>query len=111
NRKAQAKVMECHEKMYELGYFRDPYNDFDLLWKFGLSWWDDVIPMLDDQSRLSVSQSEQLLAMLRERENVFELRLATLPAQEREHFRHRYSDLQNFLNEAIELGAPIEASL
>jgi transcriptional regulator with XRE-family HTH domain len=44
---AQAKVEECYGKMYERGYFRDPYNDWDLLWKFGLSWGNDVIPMLD----------------------------------------------------------------
>src|SRR6266568_7238017 len=69
-RKAQAKVEECYEKMYEHGYFRDPYNDWDLLWKFGLSWWNDVIPMQDDEGRLSVSQAKQLLAMLKERENV-----------------------------------------
>jgi chaperonin cofactor prefoldin len=49
--------------------------------------------------------------LLRERENVFELRLATLPAQERRHFQHRYVDLRNVLNEAIELDAPILASL
>jgi chaperonin cofactor prefoldin len=110
-RKAQAKVEECHEKMNECGYFRDPYNDWDLLWKFGLSWWEDVIPMLDKENRLSASQAEELLVMLRKRENVFELRLATLPAQEREHFHRRYAALQKFLNQAIELDAPIDASL
>src|SRR5258708_17722545 len=65
---AQARVEECHDQLNCQGYFRDPYNDWDLLWKFGLSWWEDVIPMLDKWSRLSVAQVQSLLAMLRERE-------------------------------------------
>src|SRR6266498_1706026 len=67
-RKAQAKVEECYEKMCERGYFRDPYNDWDLLWKFGLSWWDDVIPMLNEDCRLTAGAATRLLAMLTERE-------------------------------------------
>ncbi len=42
---------------------------------------------------------------------VWKSRLATLPAQEQEHFHRRYTDLQNFLNQAIELDVPIDASL
>ena len=48
---AQKRAEECYEKMYERGYFRDSYNDSNLLWKFDLSWWDDMIPMLNAQSR------------------------------------------------------------
>jgi len=36
---AQVKVEEYHAKMYESGYFRDSYNDTNLLWRFNLSWW------------------------------------------------------------------------
>jgi hypothetical protein len=43
--------------MYERGYFRDPYNDHDLLWKFNLSWWDDVVPMLNARSELTIAQA------------------------------------------------------
>src|SRR5260370_31616160 len=84
---AQARVEECFEKMREKGYFRDPYNDWDLLWKFRLSWWEDVIPMLDEEERLSVERVEHLLALLHERENVFDLKLAQLPADEQTYFR------------------------
>jgi hypothetical protein len=35
--KAQAQVEEYYGKMYERGYFRDPCNDNDLLWKFNLA--------------------------------------------------------------------------
>jgi hypothetical protein len=74
HRHAQARVEECFEKLNEQGYFRNPYNDWDLLWKFNLSWWEDVIPMLDNQSRLSIGQVQSLLATLKERETVGGLR-------------------------------------
>lgn len=108
---AQVKVEKAYDKMYERGYFRDPYNDSDLLWKFGLSWWNDVIPLLDKQGRLLVGPIHNLLAMLKDGENVFELKLATLTAEEQQYFRRRYTLLRNFLNDAIEHNAPIDTSL
>jgi len=40
--------------MNERGCFRDSYNDSDLLWKFGLSWWQDITPLHDNRHCLSV---------------------------------------------------------
>jgi hypothetical protein len=60
HQQAQADVEEAYSKMHERGYFRDPYNNSDLLWKFGLSWWDDVIPMLDAEGNLSPAQAKKL---------------------------------------------------
>jgi hypothetical protein len=34
-------------------YFRDPYNGLCMLNTVDISWWDDVIPMLDSDSYLS----------------------------------------------------------
>ena len=34
---AQIEVDHCFTQMRSQGYFRDPYNDWDLLWHFGLS--------------------------------------------------------------------------
>ena len=68
---AQKQVDDCFEQMLSQGYFRDPYNNWDLLWQFGMSWWTDVIPMLDDDGRLSVAGAKKLLAMMTEREEVF----------------------------------------
>ena len=50
--------------------------------------------MLDDKSRLSVEQASCLLSMLKERQNIFQLKLATLPAEERRYFLDRYAQLQ-----------------
>jgi hypothetical protein len=33
-------------------YFRDPYNLYSVLWTLGLSWWEDVLPLLDANSEL-----------------------------------------------------------
>jgi hypothetical protein len=43
---AQKRAEHCFDKIYEQEYFRDSYNDSSVLWKFGLSLWEDVIPML-----------------------------------------------------------------
>jgi hypothetical protein len=110
-RQAQCRVEECHEKMYAQGYFRDSYNNSNLLWKFGLSWWNDIIPMLDKDDRLSVQQAEILLEMLAEREALFEQNMEKLPLKEDMYFRQRYGELRDFLNDAIELDKPIDTSL
>ena len=111
HRKAQTKVEHAFSRMYERGYFRDSYNDNNLLRKFGLSWWDDVIPMLNDGGDLSVGQAERLLEMLEDRHPVFGASLMPMPLARRKEFLDAYDDLKNFLNEAIALDQPIRVSL
>jgi hypothetical protein len=77
-RLAQLTVEKFYEKMYERGYFRDSYNDSNLLWQFGISWWDEIIPMLDDKHHLSPSQAQNFLLMLEVREKLFSANLAGL---------------------------------
>jgi phosphopentomutase len=36
----QRKVEEAYAKMYSAGYFRDSYNNSNLLWKLGLDYWE-----------------------------------------------------------------------
>ena len=111
HQQAQAEVEEAFERMHERGYFRDPYNNNDLLWKFGLSWWDDVIPMLDAGGDLSPEQAKKLVGMLDENQAKLQESISTMSEKERRYFVDRYADLLRFLNEAIELDAPIHASL
>ncbi len=111
HRRAQARVEECYANMKAEGYFRDSYNDWNLLWKFGLSWWSDVIPMLNQESELPVEAVKSLLAMLEERENVFQRELEALPVKEQDSFRRRHKDFEKFLKRAIDLNVPILASL
>jgi hypothetical protein len=108
---AQKRAEHCFEKMYEQGYFRDSYNDSSVLWKFGLSWWEDAIPMLNETSQLTTEKASALLSMLKEREDDFECNLASEQEPLRRYFRRKYKALQEFLNQAIQLGVPVECSL
>jgi len=108
---AQVRVHQCFVQMRSQGYFRDPYNSWDLLWQFGLSWWIDVIPMLDEDSCLTVGAAKTLLAMLTEREDVFGERLSALSETDEQYLRDRYVELRQFLNQAIALGEAIDCSL
>ena len=101
----------CSDRMYSAGYFRDSYNPSSLLWQFGLSWWKDVIPMLDERNNLTVAQAETLLEMLDERGPVFEKKLAQFSPDEQQDFRDRATELQMFLQMAIKLDSPIHCSL
>lgn len=97
--------------MYGQGYFRDPYNDWDVLWKFGLSWWADVIPMLDKGHLLVPDKTRRLLELLSEREPTFEGTIAGLPPDNQRYFREKSVELKRFLNQAVELGEAVECSL
>jgi hypothetical protein len=108
--KACEQVLQCYRKIHERGYFRDSYGNA-LLWWFGLSWWTDVIPLLDDNDNLSVAATEKLLALLKEREGSFEAKLKPLSAKERAYYRTRYAELQGFLQQAVALDEPIYCSL
>jgi hypothetical protein len=108
---AQRQVDHCFEQMRSQGYFRDPYNNWDLLQQFGLSWWSDVIPILDEDCRLTVGAATRLLAMLTEREGVFGERLSALSEADAQYFRDRYVELRQFVNQAVVLGEPIECAL
>jgi hypothetical protein len=97
--------------MYSSGYFRDPYNSWSVLWKFGLSWWTDVIPRLDDEHYLQPAQASWLRDELAKREATFAAALAGYPAERRKDFRKRYQALAAFLDEAITRRLPIRCSL
>ncbi len=109
----EERADEYFDRMYSAsaGYFRDPYNSSSVLWQFGLSWWEDVIPMLDEECGLSVAKTETLLKMLHERAELFADNLAELPADEQQDFRDRANKLQMFLQTAIKLDCPIDCSL
>jgi hypothetical protein len=49
------------------GYFRSSYNDGDVMWAMGLSWWGTVLPMLEEDRWLPVEKARELLAMIEER--------------------------------------------
>ena len=109
--KAQQQVEYYYERMYGQGYFRDSYNNSNLLWQFDLSWWEDIVPMLDSQGRLSVAKVKQVLEMLKEREVTFEQNVGELERGQQQYFRAKYGQLRAFLAQAVEAGVPIDCSL
>jgi hypothetical protein len=105
----------------EVGYFRDSYNDSNLLWKFGLSYWNDIPKMskeTDEGTQLQPEGAKRLLRRLKNRETRFdkaiqEVGLAKDETREEvvKYFKDRYEEFKKFLNKAIELGSPIDCSV
>jgi hypothetical protein len=46
------------------GYFRNAYNENDVMAAMGMSWWGTVLPMLDDDCRLPIDKAKELIAMI-----------------------------------------------
>jgi len=115
---AQEQIEQVHDRMYEAGYFRDSYNDSNLLWLFGISYWQDIRDMLNQQSELEPEQAKTLLKRLNRRERIFEARLQeqsvleSWTKEEREtYFRKKYAEFRRFLQQAIDLNKPIYCSI
>jgi len=116
---AQQKVETYYDKMYARGYFRDSYNNSNLLWLFKLSWWADVSGILtDDEGLMSPENAQCFLHLLQEREAVFSANLPQVELTDDEsretaeqYFCEKYRQLQVFLQEAIDKDESIICSL
>jgi len=115
---AQEQIEQLHDRMYEAGYFRDSYNDSNLLWLFGISYWQDIRDMLNKRSELEPEQAKTLLKRLSRRERIFEARLQeqsvleSWTKEEREtYFRKKYAEFRRFLQQAIDLNEAIYCSI
>ncbi len=122
----------------EVGYYRDAYNNSNLLWQFGLSYWTDVQKKYCKEGKMSVLNAQKLLNDLKKLEPVFKKNLKDLLAQKNvvwdyEHttkllkpdeslsskdrkdwvkqYKEDYKTLRAFLKKAIELKSGIECSL
>jgi hypothetical protein len=69
----QNKVDEYYEKMYEVGYFRDSYNDSSLFAKLGLSWWAMAgvggkarkVHLINGQGKITQKNAKLLLTLVK----------------------------------------------
>lgn len=105
---ATEKVNGLYNELYpESCYFRDSYNPYSVLWALDLSWWTDVIPMLDD-GYLSPKKAQELIDIVKERE-------VDLRSDQKEigveYFEDRKQSLIKFLQRSVDSGEPIECSL
>jgi hypothetical protein len=112
-KKLQAKVNSIYEDMYSVGYFRDSYNHTSLLNSIGLSWWIDVIPMLDDESTLPIDKAMELRSMIATKElNPSQIHKAFGSFEEVEKYLlDKKQRLIALLDESIETGEPLLMSL
>jgi hypothetical protein len=105
-------------------YFRDSYNLTSVLWTLGLSWWRDVLPLLDEELELN----GQSLVFVRNRIANAEQRFPTLEELQRgrvqldeeggkslEEFHRYYTEkrkqLVEFLDRAIHNHSAVICSL
>lgn len=114
NQEYQELVEFYYHKLKSAGYFRDSYNNSNLLFRFELSYWKNDLE-LDDNGDLPPSQARRLLAMLKEREPIFEESLTRIhedgwsdePEAVVHYFRMKYLRLRVFLKMAIKLNETI----
>ena len=96
------------------GYYRDCYNSFGTFAGLGLSWWQDVIPMLD-KGVLSVEKAEELKKMVEDKLSYFEMRAKPdMQIYQEVYAKNIIEDskiLIAFLDNAIKLGIKIDCSL
>lgn len=106
---AQQQVNRYFELMYARGYFRDSYNESNLLRHFELSWGEDIIPRLNAAHALNVGQITWLLQTLKEREPLYKASIAK--NAHKDDFVQAYRELRAFLRLALRRNEPIECSL
>lgn len=121
---AQAELEKYAALMDSEGYFRDNYNATSVLWRIGLSWWVDVLPLCDKKRYLKGG------ALVKFRQMVQNAKL-NLPTQQElkdqgckladegeysvagwhAYFKNSHARLLAFLDEAIVLNTFIYCSL
>ena len=106
---ASEKVNGIYNELYPpTCYFRDNYNSSSVMWALDLSWWTDVIPMLDDEGNLSSEKAKELVSMIEDR--TINLRSDQEEIGE-EYFSERKEALLKFLQQSVSRGEPVECSL
>ena len=121
---AQRAVTKYYDLMYSEGYFRDSYNATSVLWRLGLSWWQDVTPLCTINRKLRQDRLRKF------RDMVASAKLE-LPSKEEieqhngkvdeqgenslaewhKYFVEQRAALLAFLDKAIELNSPVHCSL
>jgi hypothetical protein len=104
----QRKVDEYYGKMYEVGYFRDSYNNSNLLWKLGLDYWVWFAEFVNDKQELSPDNAAIVLAEIEQRKD----QLGEIEdAEEQKYFQGKYDEFVAFLRQAIESDEPVYCSI
>tara|TARA_R100000458_G_C8258925_1_gene234645 strand:+ start:798 stop:1235 length:438 start_codon:yes stop_codon:yes gene_type:complete len=108
-----------YDKIYKQGdvYFRDSYNSGSVMWAMGMSWWDDVVPMLDQDGNLSHEDTLKLVNMITDAPiNVSTDFLENMPDEwtiddAQKYLREEQQKLVSFLMRAVETDDTVGCSL
>jgi hypothetical protein len=110
--KCQRYVEYWHSAIYAGNrYFRDSYNDWNALNKCGISWWRDVIPMLDDEGNLTATTAQQLKAMIVANEAEFNAAIEGCSDKDKAYFTTKRTRLLEMLDTTIQTDGFIDCSL
>lgn len=93
------------------GYFRDSYNDTNMLHKFGLSWWTDITELGEPDNVLEKEQMQKLLRMLKENEPAFNSAIKNLNTDDKAYFKAKYASFKKLLNKTIAANGTMECSV
>jgi hypothetical protein len=104
----QGKVWEYFDKMHGEGYYRDSYNDLNLLWKVGLDYWEWFASYLDESRILHPENAEIILTEVVNRRHLLE---EIEDHEERKYFEEKFEEFTEFLRTAIRTGEPIQCSI
>jgi hypothetical protein len=101
-------VWDTYDRMHTGGYFRDSYNDSNLLWQLGLDYWVWFAGHLDAEGYLQPDQATAVLAEVETRRP----RLDEIEdKEEADYFREKYEEFTTFLRTAIDRGEPVYCSI
>ena len=108
-----------YDKIYKQGdvYFRDSYNSGSVMWAMGMSWWDDVVPMLDEDGNLSHEDTLKLVNKITDAPiNVSADFLENMPDEwtiddAQKYLREEQQKLVGFLMRAVETDDTVGCSL
>jgi hypothetical protein len=106
-KRLQESVEGYFDKMLSVGYFRDSYNNSNLLWQLGLDYWTWFAGYLED-GYLVPEKAELVLAEVEARRHLLD---EIEEKEERRYFEEKYEEFTEFLRTAIGLGEPIQCSI
>jgi hypothetical protein len=118
--KEQKSVSFWYSKMYQVGYFRDQYSCWTMLRTVGLSWWNDVTPLLTKKKRVLKGKNlKKFLDMVKTAKQKIptqrELKKAGASVDDLKEARQYFIDKRNqlvaFLQQAVDNKYDIECSL
>ena len=93
------------------GYYRDAYNNSNLMWLIGFSYWKSPETLgwrFRKDGRLSVKGTKQFLAYLEENDGELRNKITALgDPEEREFFYKKIDRLKFFLQKCIEMGSAV----